>query len=211
MTLAELGREVKAYRTAHKLTQNELGQLCGVSQSTICAIELGSTNHGKPFLPFRQTIDRIQRVIGSTDPDIDIGTEQKTTRKEPTVMTQSDIDKRNSAKLRAILLALLNEEGAAETTPAPVTPPPAPEPEPKPEPKPKLSDGFRVDISYTEKNVKITIMDGDREVVSGRSYIRHYRDADSREMDMVAAISYAAHMAYKNYEQQLIEGGGGDD
>lgn len=204
MTLAEFGRQVKDYRTAHSLSQYKLGNLCGVSQSTICAVELGRSRTGEPFLPFRKTVDKIQRVIGG-DNNIDI-----TARKEPTMNT-SEIDARNTAKLRAILLALLNEEDAPKTTPAPVTPPPAPEPEPKPEPKPKLSDGFRVDISYNEKNVKLTIMDGDREVVSGRSYIRHYRNAESLEMDMVAAISYAAHMAYKAYEQKLIEGGLSDD
>ena len=208
MTLAEFGRQLKDYRKAHSLSQYELGRLCGVSQSTICAVELGHTRTGEPFLPFQKTVDRIQRVIGG-DNNIDI---TPPTRKEPT-MNNAEIDKRNTAKLRAILLALLNEEDAPETTPAPVTPPPAPAPEPKPEPepKPKLSDGFRVDISYNEKNVKLTIMDGDREVVSGRSYIRHYRDANNLEMDMVAAISYAAHMAYKAYEQKLIEGGLSDD
>lgn len=204
MTFAEFGAAIKSYRVAHMMTQEEFGKLCGLSQSAICSIELGKNHKGNPFIPFKKTIDSIQRVIGVTD-IIDVTTAP---RKEPTMNT-SEIDKRNSAKLRAILLALLNEEDAAETTPAAVTPPPAPAPEPKPEPK--LSDGYRVDISYNEKNVKLTIMDGDREVVSGRSYIRHYRDAESLEMDMVAAISYAAHMAYKAYEQKLIEGGLSDD
>ena len=204
MTLAEFGAAIKSYRVTHMMTQQEFGKLCGLSQSAICSIELGKNHNGDPFIPFKKTIDRIQRVIGSTDNVIDIDTP----RKEPT-MTQPEIDARNTAKLRAILLALLNEEDTPKTTPAAVTPPPAPEPEP--ESKPKLSDGFRVDISYNEKNVKLTVMDGDREVVSGRSYIRHYRDANNQEMDMVAAISYAAHMAYKAYEQKLIEGGLSDD
>lgn len=208
MTLAEFGQAIRAYRKAHSLSQEELGKLCGVSGPTISCIENGKNCRGAAYLPLQKTVDRIQRVIGG-DNNIDI---TPPTRKEPT-MNNAEIDKRNTAKLRAILLALLNEADATETTPAAVTPPPAPapEPEPKPEPKPKLSDGFRVDISYNEKNVKLTIMDGDIEVVSGRSYLRHYRDANDPVMDMVAAISYAAHMAYKNYEQNLIEGGGGDD
>ena len=204
MTLAELGQAVRSYRKAHSLSQEELGKICGVGGPTFSCIECGKNSRGAAYLPLQKTVARIQRVIGG-DNNIDI---TPPTRREPT-MNNAEIDKRNTAKLRAFLLALLNEEDAPETTPAAVTP--APAPEPKPEPKPKLSDGFRVDISYNEKNVKLTVMDGDREIVSGRSYVRHYRDADSREMDMVAAISYAAHMAYKNYEQNLIEGGGGDD
>ena len=121
MTLAEFEQAIMAYRKAHSLSQDELGKICGVSGPTISCIECGKNSRGAAYLPLQKTVDRIQRVLCITD-NIDI---TPPTRKEPT-MNNSEIDARNTAKLRAILLALLNEVDAPETTPAAVTPPPLP-------------------------------------------------------------------------------------